>query len=149
MLIDTTRFGKVEIDETRVITFRDGLLGFPDQKRFALIQTMDDAVFFWLQSVDDPGLAFLVCDPLAFVHDYKVQIRTDDVRALQLQDLTDCQVLVIANKVDGWLTGNLLGPLVVGAHSLLAKQLVLSDKRYGTRHRLLQIGALTAVSKTA
>ena len=149
MLIETTRFGKVEIDGSRVITFKDGPLGFPENRRFALIQTTEDGIFYWLQSVDDPPLAFLVCDPLAFVSDYQAQIRADDVKSLELQDLADCQVLVIVNKVDGYLTGNLLGPLVIGAHSLLAKQLVLSDKRYGTRHRLMPIDAPTAVSRTA
>lgn len=149
MLVETTRFGKVEIDGSRVIAFKDGPLGFPEHRRFALIQTTEDGIFYWLQSVDDPALAFLVCDPLAFVPDYQAQIRADDVKSLDLQDLADCQVLVIVNKVDGYLTGNLLGPLVIGAHSLLAKQLVLSDKRYRTRHRLMPIDAPIAVSKTA
>lgn len=149
MLINTTRFGKVEIDGSRIITFNDGLLGFPERRRFALIQASDEAIFLWMQSLDDPGLAFLVCDPLAFVPDYRAQVRADDVKTLELHDLTDCQVLVIVNKADGHLTGNLLGPLVIGAHSLKARQLVLSDKRYTTRHRLAPIAAPTAVSKTA
>ena len=149
MLIETTRFGKVEIDGSRVITFKDGLLGFPKHRCFALIQTTEDAVLLWMQSVDDPALAFLVCDPLAFVPDYQAQIRADDVKALELRDLTDCRVLVIVNKADGYLTANLLGPLVIGAHSLLAKQMVLPDKRYRTRHRLMRVDALTPVSKTA
>jgi len=149
MLIETTRFGKMEIDDTRVITFKDGMLGFPGRRRFALIQTTEDQVFFWMQSLDDQALAFLVCDPLAYVPDYQVQLRADDVKTLQLRDLTDCRVLVIVNKNNGCLTANLLGPLVIGAHSLLGKQLVLSDKRYGTRHPLLRVDAPVAVSKTA
>lgn len=149
MLIDTTRFGKVEIDGGRVITFKDGLLGFPNHRRFALIQTTEDALFLWMQSVEDPSLAFLVCDPLAFVPEYQAQIRADDVETLELRNLTDCQVLVIVNKSDGYLTGNLLGPLVIGAQSLKAKQLVLSDKRYATRHRLVAIESAATVSKTA
>lgn len=149
MLIETTRFGKVEIDDTRVITFKEGLLGFPHHRRFALLQAEENSIFFWLQAIDDPCLAFLTCDPLAFAPDYQAQIRPDDVRALELHDLTDCQVLVILNKHDGALTANLLGPLVIGAHSLLGKQLVLSDKRYGTRHPITRISEENAVSKTA
>ena len=149
MLIDTTRFGKVEIDGSRIITFKDGLLGFPDQRRFALIQSSEETIFLWMQSLDDPSIAFLVCDPLAFVPDYRAQVRADDVKTLELRDLNDCQVLVIVNKSDGHLTGNLLGPLVIGAQSLKARQLVLSDKRYGTRHRLAPIETEKAVSKTA
>lgn len=138
MVIETTRFGRLEIDGDKQVTFPDGILGFPDNHRFALIQTSSDPVFFWLQSVDNPSLAFVVCDPLAFVPDYRAPIKAEDVRSLNLRDLTDCQVFVIVNKVDGFLTANMQGPLVVGQRSLLGKQLVLSDKRFSTRHRLMQ-----------
>jgi len=149
MLIQTTRFGELEVDDARIITFHEGLLGFPDHKRFALIQTGEDPVFFWLQSVDDAGVAFVVCDPLAFVPDYRAPIRKDDVEALGLRDLQDCQVLVIVNKVDGYLTANLLGPLVIGAHSLRGKQLVLGERKYSTRHRLMPLEQAQALAKTA
>ncbi len=150
MLIETSRFGPLEVDESRIITFKEGLLGFPNHHRFALIQASPDPVFFWMQSVDDPHLAFVVCDPRTFVEDYQVPVRKDDVQGLGLQDLSDSQVLVIVNKVNGDLTANLLGPVVVGAHSLCAKQLVLSDKRYSTRHRLMPASvAREAVARTA
>lgn len=149
MLINTTRFGPLEVDGDRIITFRDGLLGFPQLRRYALIQTSIDPVFFLLQSVDDPAIAFVVCDPLAFVPDYQVPIRRDDLELLELRDLEDCQVLIIVNKVGDRLTGNLLGPLVIGAHSLLGKQFVLSEKQYGTRHVLTRIPQPMPVAKTA
>jgi len=139
----------MEIDEGKIITFEHGLLGFPGQRRFALIQTSEDPIFFWLQSVEEPDLAFVVCDPLAFVPDYQVPVRKDDVDNLGLLDLGDCQVLVIVNKVNGELTGNLLGPIIVGTHSLRAKQTVLSDKRFGTRHRLTPADAAKTVARTA
>ena len=149
MLIETQRFGPLEVDGDRIITFESGLLGFPEHRRYALIQTSPDPVFFWLQSIDDPGLAFVVCDPLAFVADYQVPVRRDDVDALKLGDLNDSQVLVIVNKTGGQLTANLLGPLVIGAQSLHGKQMVLSDKRYDTRHPLGESLAPKAVAKTA
>lgn len=141
MLIETTRFGPIEVDEGKLMTFAEGLLGFPQHKRFALLQTGPDPVFFWMQSVDDPHLAFVVCDPVPFVPDYQVPIRKDDLAALGIADPTDTQVLVIVNKVGADLTANLLGPLVIGTQVLNARQLVLSDKRYGTRHRLLDAPA--------
>ena len=72
MLIESTRFGQLEIDGERIIRFEDGLLGFAGCKHFALVQTCDDPVFFWLQSLEDPTIAFVVCDPHAFVPDYTV-----------------------------------------------------------------------------
>jgi flagellar assembly factor FliW len=149
MLIETTRFGPVDVDADKLITFSEGILGFPGRQRYALIQTGPDPVFFWLQNVADPALAFVVCDPLAFEPDYSVPVRPDDVRVLELDDLSDCQVLVIVNRIDGYLTGNLMGPLLIGARSRQAKQLVLSDKRYGTRHRLLPVQTPAALAKTA
>jgi flagellar assembly factor FliW len=138
MLIETTRFGQVEIDETKVISIPEGILGFPRLKRYALLQTTDDSLFYWLQSLENPAIAFVVCDPLLFVPDYTAPIRREDMESLELADLTDCQVFVVVNKVDGYLTANLQGPLVVGAQSLRAKQLVLAERRYSTRHRLLK-----------
>src|SRR5690606_14949178 len=104
MLIETTRFGVVEIDDGRDIRFPEGLLGFPNHQRVALLQTgpggagpgaESEPVFYWLQSLDDAALAFVVCGPLLFVPDYQAPIRADDVAALGMADLADCQVLVI------------------------------------------------------
>jgi flagellar assembly factor FliW len=149
MHVETSRFGPLEVDDSRVITFHEGLLGFPHQRRYTLLHTCPDPVFYWLQAVDEPGLAFLVCDPRTFVPDYEVAVRPDDLELLELQDPADCQVLVIVNKVAGCLTGNLLGPLVVGTRTLRAKQLVLTDKRYGTRHVLVPQEAARPLAKTA
>src|SRR5215204_6681376 len=70
MEIETTRFGKMTVEDDRVMTFPHGLLGFPQQGRFALIQTGEENYFFWLQSVDEPSLAFVVTDPAIFFKDY-------------------------------------------------------------------------------
>ena len=63
MKIQTSRFGELEVDERRLIRFEKGILGFPDQQRYALIQTGQDSGFYWLQAVDRADLAFVVCDP--------------------------------------------------------------------------------------
>lgn len=149
MLIQTTRFGPLEVDEQRLLHFAEGLLGFSAHHRFALLQTAVDPVFYWLQSADDPALAFVVCDPLTFVPDYEVSIRPEELNALGAEQVDECQVLVIVNKVGGDLTANMLGPLVVGTRSLAARQLVLSDKRYGTRHRLMAVDRAAALARTA
>ena len=89
-----------------------GLLGFPSHTRFALIQTGTENYFFWLQSVDDPNLAFVVTDPIIFFKDYDVPVREETQQELQLKDPAFLQIFVICNKVGEWLTGNLLGPIV-------------------------------------
>ena len=77
MDIQTTRFGAMSVDDERIMTFPHGLLGFPNHNRFALIQTGTENYFFWLQSVDEPSLAFVVTDPSTFFKDYEVPIRPE------------------------------------------------------------------------
>lgn len=136
MEIRTSRFGTVQVEEDRLITFPRGLLGFSHAHKFCLLRPNDDACFFWLQSTEDPALAFVVTDPNLFVRDYAVPIRADQMEALRLASLDEAQVLVIVNKVQHQLTANLQGPLVVNTSTRVAEQLVLADKRWTTRHEL-------------
>jgi flagellar assembly factor FliW len=129
----------IEIAEDRVITFPRGLLGFPDKTRFCLLEPGEDACFFWLQSLDDPSLAFVVTDPSLFVKEYSVPIRPEQMADLGLDRLEDAQVFVIVNKVDGALTGNLQGPLVINTLTRGGEQLVLAEKRWTTRHSLMRV----------
>ena len=81
MQVRTTRFGTVEIAEDRVIHFAKGLLGFGEHKRFCLLEPQEDSAFFWLQSIDDPALAFVVTDPSFFVPEFSVPIRAVNDRS--------------------------------------------------------------------
>jgi len=139
MEVRTTRFGVIEIAEDRVITFPKGLLGFPEQRHFCLLEPGEDACFFWLQSLDEPSLAFVVTDPILFVPEYSVPIRPEQMEQLELSKLEDAQVFVIVNKVDQHLTGNLQGPLVINTITKSGEQLVLAEKRWTTRHELMKV----------
>lgn len=141
MEVRTTRFGTLDIREDRVITFPKGLLGFSQCTRFCLLEPGDDACFFWLQSLDDASLAFVITDPSFFVPEYSVPIRPEQMGELGLSRLEDAQVFVIVNKVDQTLTGNLQGPLVVNTLTREGEQLVLAEKRWTTRHPLMQVAA--------
>lgn len=140
MDVRTTRFGTVQIADDRVITFPKGLLGFSEHKRYCLLEPAEDSAFFWLQSVDDPTLAFVVTDPSLFVPEYSVPIRSEQMGELGLSKLEDAQVFVIVNKVDQALTGNLQGPLVINTLTRRGEQFVLAEKRWTTRHALINLG---------
>ncbi len=141
MQVRTTRFGEVDIADDKVITFPKGLLGFTSFTRFCLLEPQEDACFFWLQSLEDPALAFVVTDPALFVPDFSVPIRPEQMTDLDMGGLGDAQDFVIVNKVDGSLTGNLQGPLVVNTIKRTAEQFVLAEKRWSTRHPLLRLNA--------
>ena len=149
MHIETTRFGTVEVDDSRIVSFPSGLLGFSSFRRFVLLQPDDDGVFYWLQSVESPDLAFVVTDPALWITDYQANIRKDQMEELGMGEIADAQVLVIVNKRDDSITSNLQGPLVINVQGRVGMQLVLADKRWSTRHELLQVGETTAQAASA
>lgn len=144
MEVRTSRFGTITIADDRVITFPRGLLGFADRHTFCLLEPAEDACFFWLQSLEDPELAFVVTDPMIFVPDYTVPIRAEQMGDLGLARLEDAQVFVIVNKIDRQLTGNLQGPLVVNTLTRVGEQMVLAEKRWTVRHPLMTVGSQPA-----
>jgi flagellar assembly factor FliW len=149
MDIQTSRFGLLTVDDERVMTFPQGLLGFPSHTRFALIQTGEENYFFWLQCVDEPNLAFVVTDPTIFFKDYEVPLRDETLADLEMTDLNFAQVFVICNKVGEYLTGNLLGPIVVNAQNRTGQQVVLTEKKWTTRQPLIKLQTEVPLAKSA
>ncbi|MEM9420786.1 MAG: flagellar assembly protein FliW [Planctomycetota bacterium] len=145
MKIQTTRFGEVQVEDTRVLNFPKGLLGFPKYQDYVLIESGDqtrpneESNFWWLQSIDLPELAFVVTDPTLFVSTYKVPIHPEQMLGLGLSSIDEAQVFVIVNKRGNVLTGNLQGPLVINVASRCGEQLVLSDRRFTTRVPLIEL----------
>src|SRR5450432_776188 len=149
MEIESTRFGRLNVDDERIINLPHGLLGFPNHTRYALIQTSEENYFFWLQCVEEPALAFVVADPSIFFKDYEVPIREETQNELQLADIAHAQVFVICNKVEEWLTGHILGPIVVNGQDRQACQVVLTEKKWTTRQPLLKLQTEVPLAKSA
>jgi flagellar assembly factor FliW len=130
--IETSRFGTLTVAAERVITFPRGLLGFPTLTRYALIQAAQENYFFWLQSVEEPTLAFVVTDPSTFFKGYDVPLKEETRQELDLEDESLAQCFVICNKVNGWL-------ILVNAGNRTAQQIVLTEKKWTTRQPLMQL----------
>ena len=135
MLVASDRFGEVDVAENRVINFADGLLGFVDKKRFALIDSGDGGTYFWLQSIDDAALAFLGVVPFDFFPDYEIDLPPMDEEALALGNEADLLVLCLLTVIrdQNLITANLLGPLVINTVKRLGRQVVLTDSGYPVR----------------
>ena len=149
MQIKTTRFGSVNVEENALISFPQGLVGYETHTRFALIAAKQNDGFYWLQAVDDPEVAFLVTDPDAFFKDYDVPIREETQEHLHLADTKDGRVLVICNRLGDWLTGNLMGPLVINTAARLGQQVVLTEKKWTCRQPLLKLAISVPLAKAA
>lgn len=137
MEVRTRHWGVVEVADDRVVHFPEGLPGFPDSRRFALLGE-PGALFLWLQSVDDPEVALPVADPFSLFGGYEVPLDPEDVEALAVTSPQEVAVLVVVTVRSEPLeaTANLAAPILVNTARRLGRQKVLSDSRYSVRHPL-------------
>jgi flagellar assembly factor FliW len=105
------------------------LPGFPDKRRFALVQLDDDGVLCQLRSLEDPALRFLVMSPVPFFPDYSPEVGDDVVADLQIASAEDVIVLLVLNAGEtlDTTTANLMAPVVVNTATLRASQVILDD----------------------
>jgi len=140
MLIETPRFGKLEVDEEKVISFPEGLLGFRDFKRYVFHDPSGKGILLWMQSVDVPTLAFVVADPRLLKQDYEVKVTAAQLEGLDISDPSQAQVWVILTIPEDptKMTANLQGPLVVNPGRRLGAQVVLNEEGVTTKHPVLE-----------
>lgn len=131
MKLTTTRFGELDIDENRIIAFPLGIPGFPELKRFVLIEYKEPVK--WLQAVDDPDVAFIVTDPFVLYHDYSVSVDDETERYLGIKDPKEVVTFIILTVADNAITANLKAPLIVNSAGLTGAQILLDDDRYSFR----------------
>ncbi len=141
MRIETSRFGTLDVEEDQVIHVPDGLIGFPEDRRFVLMEHRKDSPFMWFQSIDHGTLAFVLMDPLLSTPDYEIDLSPEDTAALKLEDgekaVEGIHPMVIVNVSKGdtkEVTINLLGPVLFNRPKKLAKQVVLYHSSYSHRH---------------
>ena len=135
MQIDTIRFGQVEIDETKLITFDDGIPGLEEYNKYALLQFEESYPIIWLQSAEDSAVCLPVMDTFAVVQGYVFDIDDSDVKELNLsgpEDLHVVSVLVIPEDIQN-MTANLAAPVIINTATGKAKQIVLAGSDYNVR----------------
>jgi len=141
MKLITKHFGEIEIEQNKIINFIDGIPGFEDQKRFIVIDNPDDTVpFKWLQSIDEPELAFIIINPFIFKEDYEFDLPKHLIEKLKIKEEKDVvvySIVVIPDDITK-MTANLAGPIIINANEMLGKQIVLDDNRYTTKHYILE-----------
>ncbi len=141
MLVETTRFGPIEVDEERIISVDEGIPGFRDLQRFTLVDVEGDQPFFWVQDVDDGELAFLAVVPWDYFPDYTFTLSDDDEFALGVESVDEVLVLsiVTVDRENESVSANLLGPLVVNHRTRRARQVVVHGD-HSTRAPLGPVG---------
>lgn len=142
MKIDTTRFGPITTGEEKIITMPFGMLGFPEEKRYVILQHREDSPFFWYQSVDDPALAFVITSPFLFEPDYSVPIddTLEEMSWIEEKDKGTLELYVVVNIPSSSpdnMTANLIGPILINNRTRQAVQMVITDSPYSHKFPLV------------
>ena len=138
--VNTTRFSEIEVKEDDVITLPAGLIGFPELKKYVLLDhDKEESPFKWLQSLDDPAIAFVLINPLLFRPDYLVEVNEAEITELELSSEEDAVISVIITMPNNPqnMTANLKAPLVFNLKNRKGRQVILNNPEYSTRHNIM------------
>lgn len=140
MQIETKENGRLEVPETCLFTFPQGVYGFETHRLFAILKDQKNAgnPFMWLQSAAEKAVCFAVLDAAALFQDYQPPLPETVASMLALQDGETPQYFVIANlpRAGGRLFLNLKCPVAVNPAARLGAQIILEDDRYPMRYYL-------------
>ena len=139
MNIKTKFLGEVEIDQSEILTFENGLPGFQEYTKFILLGLDEDLPIALLQSTEDEGIGFVVGYPFAFKQDYAFDLSEEDKKQLQLVEENEVATYTVITLKDNFSdsTINLLAPIVINMKQRLGKQIVLQDsEKYPLRYEI-------------
>ena len=148
MRLDTRNFGELDIDESKIIEFKSGIPGYPQLRQFILLSDKNsdspeddqDGLLYWLQSVEDKDLAFVMVDMVRYNPSYDPRVSEDEIAELGNYDPeTFCfyNIAVLPENMND-MTVNLKAPVVINSQSMLGKQVICENEEYTVRHYMFK-----------
>lgn len=141
MNIKTTKFGEISIDENLIFDFKEPIIGYDNLKQYVLVEHSDNSAFKWLQSIEDPDLAFPVTSPAFFDIDYQFEIPTEKAEKIDLnsvESLISLNIVTIPSTNPRKATINLLAPIIINAANKKGMQIILSNSNYPVKYSLFK-----------
>ena len=132
MKANTRIFGEIDIDESKIITFVNGMVGFPDMKKFTLIydeEKKNKGGIMWFQSLDEPEFAMPVMEPTVILPEYNPTVNNELLSPLGELTSDNLYVLVTVTVPSDItkMTANMKGPIIINTDTLLANQIVVEN----------------------
>lgn len=136
--LETKYFNEVQVDDKKFIYFEDGIPGFEERHRFTLINPSDEPDLFFLQSIEDPEVCFVMMYPALLIGDYSIEINDDIVRKLDIKVPEDIAVYTIVNMKEDLKesTANLKAPVIINFKNQRAIQGILDKTDFTTKEKV-------------
>jgi flagellar assembly factor FliW len=143
MKLATRIFGEVEIEDNKIISFPNGIIGFPDLKKVTLMhdEEQESGSIKWLQSIDEPGFAMPVMDPLVVCPDYSPEIdrtKIEEVGELDDEDILVLVTVTVPHDLEK-MTVNLMGPFVINVKEMKGVQSIVENDNYPVKFPIYDI----------
>jgi flagellar assembly factor FliW len=139
MLIKTKHFGEVNLDDDKIITFEEGILGFTDCKKYAIIYDNESGErpdITWLQNIEEPGLAIPIISPFLIKPDYNPVV--EDALLSSLGNITEENLVVLVSVTVpsdvSKISANLRAPFVINADTKKGCQVIVDDADYEIKY---------------
>ena len=144
MLIKTRYFGEIDVDNTKIITFEDGLIGFENLKQFTLIynnESESSGTITWLQSLDEPLVAFPALSPFYVMTDYNPIVEDEVLDSLgQLTEENTAIFLTLTVPSDiTKMTTNLKAPIIINVDTKKGCQVIAENPDYVVKYNIYDV----------
>ena len=140
MKIDTKAKGEMDIPEDNLISVPEGIFGFEDYTKYALIDS-DYEPFIWLQSTENKDVAFLIVDPFLICSTYETDIDDETLSKIGIKkpEYIIIMTIVTVPSKGKKITANFAGPLVINKNSRECMQVILNDNRWSTKVDIMEM----------
>lgn len=134
----TLNFGEIEVPEEKIIHFKEGIPGFPQIRKFAILEIESLKPFHYLQSLEDPPIALLVVNPFLLQSSYQFEVSEKEAEELQADKPEEISIFAVATipTDPSEATINLMAPILINDRNRCGKQVILLESHYSVRHPL-------------
>lgn len=140
MLLNTKHFGEININEEQIITFVDGIPGFESLTKYSIIQTQEpDSAFCWMQSTENPELAFALVNPFMIKADYEFELTQEKLDMLNIrapEEVVVYAIVVIPDDVSK-ASMNLKAPIIINSTTKKGAQIIIDNSKYEIRNFIM------------
>ena len=143
MKLETRLFGIIEIDVTKIINFKNGIIGFEELKQFMIIHNVEseETNILWLQSLDNAEMALPIIDPLIVRTDYNPVV--EDELFTNIGDVINDEILVFTTLTVpsdiSKITTNLKAPLIINPVTMKGCQIIVDNDDYLVKYPIYDI----------
>lgn len=134
MKLETNLFGMIDTEQVKVLTFEDGIVGFPEFTQFTLIvdEENTNAKIFWLQSLNDGTFALPLVDPFAIFDSYNPIVEDDWFATLGDHEEDDLLVFLTMHVPEDItkMTVNQKAPVILNSKTGRGCQIIVEDENY-------------------